>query len=241
MPDQHQHHCGAFFIALDKNDPDFITVTLGIPKTFQLPWIGHISAEMVGLITVSLTASYMIWKGHRTFCNVRNYIKDKIMKPLEIEQTKQSPVKAKKWDNKTVNSTKLEEFIDTCKDAKNGLKKVEDPDTVAKRIERRNKLREEEKVKPKGKLGLSDDLLQNARGGLKPGGLENLVQKEDASEKKLSDSERQCIAAQDKGTPLLQKQRARLRSGPKEERHLKDQDMTENNILDYRAVLKPVR
>jgi len=163
------------------------------------------------------------------------------MKPLEIEQTKQSPVKAKKWDNKTVNSTKLEEFIDTCKDAKNGLKKVEDPDTVAKRIERRNKLREEEKVKPKGKLGLSDDLLQNARGGLKPGGLENLVQKEDASEKKLSDSERQCIAAQDKGTPLLQKQRARLRSGPKEERHLKDQDMTENNILDYRAVLKPVR
>jgi len=162
------------------------------------------------------------------------------MKPLEIEQTKQSPVKAKKWDNKTVNSTKLEEFIDTCKDAKKGLKKVEDPDTVAKRIERRNKLREEEKVKPKGKLGLSDDLLQNARGGLKPGGLENLVQKEDASEKS-SDSERQWIAAQDKGTPLLQKQRARLRSGPKEERRLKDQDMKENNILDYRAVLKPVR
>jgi len=240
MPDQHQHHCGAFFIALNKNDPDFITVTLGIPKTFQLPWIGHISAEVVGLITVSLTASYMIWKGHKTYCNIRNYIKDK-MKPQEIEQTKQSPVKkAKKWDSKAVNSTKLEEFIDTCKDAKKGLKKVEDPDTVAKRIERRNKLREEDKVKPKGKLGLSDDLLQNSRIGLKSGGLENLVQKEDASEK-LSDSERQWTAAQDKGTPLLQKQRARLRSGPKEERHLKDQDMKENNILDYRAVLKSVR
>ena len=240
MPDQHQHHCGAFFIALNKNDPDFITVTLGIPKTFQLPWIGHISAEVVGLITVSLTASYMIWKGHKTYCNIRNYIKDK-MKPQEIEQTKQSPVKkAKKWDSKAVNSTKLEEFIDTCKDAKKGLKKVEDPDTVAKRIERRNKLREEDKVKPKGKLGLSDDLLQNSRIGLKSGGLENLVQKEDASEK-LSDSERHWTAAQDKGTPLLQKQRARLRSGPKEERYLKDQDMKENNILDYRAVLKSVR
>jgi len=193
------------------------------------------------LITVSLTASYMIWKGHKTYCNIRNYIKDK-MKPQEIEQTKQSPVKkAKKWDSKAVNSTKLEEFIDTCKDAKKGLKKVEDPDTVAKRIERRNKLREEDKVKPKGKFGLSDDLLQNSRIGLKSGGLENLVhQKEDASEK-LSDSERQWTAAQDKGTPLLQKQRARLRSGPKEERHLKDQDMKENNILDYRAVLKSVR
>lgn len=235
-----KHQLGAFFLAVNKNDdPDFITVTLDIPKTFDFPWIGTVSAELVGLVTVGLAASYIIWKGHRTYRSIRNFIKDKL-KPLEIEQTKESPARAKKWDN--VNSSnKLDEFIDTCKDVKRGLKRVEDPDTVAKRIERRNKIREVDKVKPKGKLGLSDDLLQNTRGGLKSGGLENLVEKDGAAEEKLVD-ERQRTVAQDVGTPLLQKHRAGLRSGPKGKRHLKDhQNTKEDIILDYRAVLKTAR
>jgi len=169
-----KHQLGAFFLAVDKND-DFIALTVDIPRVFVFPWIGPVSAELVGLVTVTLSASIIMWKGYRTYCDLRNYIKDKL-KPLEIEQTKESPVKAKKWEK--VNSTKLYEFIDSCKDAKKGLKKVEDPDTVAKRIERRNKIKQVEKVKPKGKLGLSDDLLQNTRGGLKSGGLVNLVQKD---------------------------------------------------------------
>jgi hypothetical protein len=250
-----KHQLGAFFLAVDSND-DFIAVTVDIPRTFMFPVIGTVSAELVGLATITLSASIIVWKGYRTYCHIRNYMKDKL-KPLEIEQAKESPVKAKKWEK--VNSTKLYDFIDSCKDAKKGLRKVEDPDTVAKRIERRNKIKEVEKVKPKGKLALSDDLLQNTRGGLKSGGLVNLVQKDVTAKNKLRDERRRTVA-QDEGTPLLQKHRAGLRSGLgcgldelvlkdaanhkntslDERRDLKDQDRKENIILDYRALLKTV-
>jgi hypothetical protein len=160
----------------------------------------------LAFFVAGLTASYIIWKGHRAYRNIRNYITDKLTSSSDrIEKAEESPVKAKKWQ--ALNPTKLDDFIDTCKDARKGLRRVEDPDTVAKRIEKRNKIRQEDKVKPKGKLGLSDDLLQNTREGLKSGGLNDLVQRDAAaaSKDKIDDRRPQTSsAAQDEKTPLLQ-------------------------------------
>lgn len=200
---------GSFSLTVSKDDADFIAATLYIPKNIEFPWIGSVSAEVVGFVVAGLTASYIIWKGHRTYHNIRKYITDKLTSSSDqIEEAEESPVKAKKWQ--ALNPTKLDHFIDTCKDARKGLRRVEDPDTVAKRIEKRNKIRQEDKVKPKGKLGLSDDLLQNTRGGLKSGGLNDLVQRDAASKDKIDDRRPQTSsAAQDEKTPLLQ-----LRSRP---------------------------
>mmetsp|Transcript_22556 Transcript_22556/g.54510 ORF Transcript_22556/g.54510 Transcript_22556/m.54510 type:complete len:126 (-) Transcript_22556:53-430(-) len=43
------------------------------------------------------------------------------------------------------------------------LRKVGDPDTVEKRIEKRSKIKTEQSKKPKGPLGLSAELLQTSR------------------------------------------------------------------------------
>jgi hypothetical protein len=212
IPSRRYQLGGSFSLTVSKDDADFIAATLYIPKTIDFPLIGSVSAEVVGYVAACLTASYIIWKGHRTYHNIRDYITDKLTSSSDqIEEAEESPVKAKKWQ--ALNPTKLDDFIDTCKDAKKGLRKVEDPDTVAKRIEKRNKIRQEDKVKPKGKLGLSDDLLQNTRGGLKSGGLNDLVQRDAAAaaaKDKIDDRRPQTSsAAQDEKTPLLQ-----LRSRP---------------------------
>lgn len=209
IPSRRYQLGGSFSLTVSKDDADFIAATLYIPKTIDFPWIGSVSAEVVGFVVAGLTASYIIWKGHRTYHNIRNYITDKLTSSSDqIEEAEESPVKAKKWQ--AINPTKLDDFIDTCKDARKGLRRVEDPDTVAKRIEKRNKIRQEDKAKPKGKLGLSDDLLQNTRGGLKSGGLNDLVQRDAAaaaSKDKIDDRRPQTV--QDEKTPLLQ-----LRSRP---------------------------
>ena len=211
IPSRRYQLGGSFSLTVSKDDADFIAATLYIPKTIDFPLIGSVSAEVVGYVAACLTVSYIIWKGHRTYHNIRDYITDKLTSSSDqIEEAEESPVKAKKWQ--ALNPTKLDDFIDTCKDAKKGLRKVEDPDTVAKRIEKRNKIRQEDKVKPKGKLGLSDDLLQNTREGLKSGGLNDLVQRDAAAaaKDKIDDRRPQTSsAAQDEKTPLLQ-----LRSRP---------------------------
>lgn len=208
IPSRRYQLGGSFSLTVSKDDADFIAATLYIPKTIDFPWIGSVSAEVVGFVVAGLTASYIIWKGHRTYHNIRNYITDKLTSSSDqIEEAEESPVKAKKWQ--AINPTKLDDFIDTCKDARKGLRRVEDPDTVAKRIEKRNKIRQEDKAKPKGKLGLSDDLLQNTRGGLKSGGLNDLVQRDAAAASKDKIDDRRPQTVQDEKTPLLQ-----LRSRP---------------------------
>jgi hypothetical protein len=196
-----KHQLGSFFLAISKDDPEYIAATLYIPKKIDFPWIGSVSAELVGFVVAGLAASYIIWKGQRTYRNIRNYIKD-LFAPLEIEEAKKTPAKAKTWGK--TNPTKLDEFIDTCKDAKKGLRKVEDPDSVERRIAKRNKIRLEDKTKPKGKLGLSDDLLKNTRGELKAGGLDILVQRDAAAKDLSADERRRTFLIQDEQIPLLQ-------------------------------------
>ena len=84
----------------------------------------------------------------------------------ELEESG-TDAKAVKWESKSSN--KLNEFINNeIKPGREGLRKVEDPDTPEKRKAKRDAIVEAENKKPKGKLGLTDDLLQNVRAGLRP-------------------------------------------------------------------------
>mmetsp|Transcript_27325 Transcript_27325/g.56985 ORF Transcript_27325/g.56985 Transcript_27325/m.56985 type:complete len:146 (+) Transcript_27325:449-886(+) len=55
----------------------------------------------------------------------------------------------------------------TNKPARESLRKVEDPDTVEQRTAKRNRIKNEQKKKPRGPLGLSTELLQSSRTSLR--------------------------------------------------------------------------
>ena len=67
------------------------------------------------------------------------------------------PVKAKTFEK---GRSKLDNFIEECQEASKSLRHVDDPDTAEKRAERRKNIVEADKAKPKGPLGLTQNLLQ---------------------------------------------------------------------------------
>lgn len=157
-----QPQLGKFSVGIN-NDPnsDFISITFNIPKIINVPCIGRTSIEAIGLATATCGVPWLFWFGRRKAREIHQYIKDR-----KDEYTKpDSPIKAKRYESK--GGGKLDDFMDEVRANRKHLRKVEDPDTVDKRKEKRDRTKMEQAKKPKGQLGLSDELLQNSRSGLR--------------------------------------------------------------------------
>lgn len=161
MGKQNRQTQSAFSIT---HDSDHILITLAIPKVIDVPYIGPTTIESISVAAATIIVPWLLWFGRRTVRRFQQYIKERKKKAEEPE----SPVKkAKKWETK---NKKLEEFMnDEINPARQRLRKVGDPDTVEMRIAKRKQIKTEQAKKPKGKLGLSSELLQNSRAGLRQG------------------------------------------------------------------------
>lgn len=154
----------SFSIANDKNS-DSIYFTVGVPKILDVPFIGPTNIETLSLAAATCIVPCIFWYVRRTVKRIQQYAIERREEKERLEKSKEPPVKAKNWE---VKNGKLEEFIDReILPTKQRLRKVEDPDTVAKRQAKREKIKHEQSKKGKGPLALSDDLLQNKRTGLR--------------------------------------------------------------------------
>lgn len=165
---------GSFFINVvnDKNNTNgHVYITLGIPKIVDVPYVGPTTLESICLAAATCLMPCLFWLGKRTVRRLQQIVKDEKRREDDTEtesiETKQEPpIKAKQWE--VVKNGKLDEFINNeIVPAKARLRKVEDPDTVAKRQAKRDRIKQEAAKKPKGVLGLSEELLQNSRSGLR--------------------------------------------------------------------------
>jgi len=163
MGKQHPQGNFSFSVVNDKNS-DSIYFTVGVPKILDVPYIGPTSIETISLAAATCIVPCIFWYIRRTVKRIQQYAIERREEKERLE-SKEPPVKAKNWE---VKNGKLEEFIDNeILPAKQRLRKVEDPDTVAKRMAKREKIKQEQSKKGKGPLALSDDLLQNKRTGLR--------------------------------------------------------------------------
>jgi len=154
----------SFSVVNDKNS-DSIYFTVGVPKILDVPYIGPTNIETLSLAAATCLVPCTFWSVRRTIKRIQQYNIARREEKERLEKSKEPPVKAKNWE---VKNGKLEKFIDNeILPAKQRLRKVEDPDTVAKRIAKREKIKQEQSKKGKGPLALSDDLLQNKRTGLR--------------------------------------------------------------------------
>jgi len=96
------------------------------------------------------------------------------------------PVKAKTFGKRR---SSLDNFIEECQEASKSLRHVDDPDTAEKRAERRKNIVEADKAKPKGPLGLTQNLLQDKRSGLKATPNSSLLNINDGCEESWSDND----------------------------------------------------
>ena len=166
---------GSFFINVvnDKNNTNgHVYITLGIPKIVDVPYVGPTTLESICLAAATCLMPCLFWLGKRTVRRLQQFVikeEKRIEDDTETEsiETKQEPpIKAKQWE--VVKNGKLDEFINNeIVPARARLRKVEDPDTVAKRQAKRDRIKQEAAKKPKGVLGLSEELLQNSRNGLR--------------------------------------------------------------------------
>ena len=164
----------SFSFVNDKNS-DSIYFTVGVPKILDIPYFGHTSIETLSFAAATCIVPCIFWYVRRTVKRIQQYTIARREEKERLEKSKEPPVKAKNWE---VKNGKLDEFIDNeILPTKQRLRKVEDPDTVAKRQAKREKIKQEQNKKGKGPLALSDDLLQNKRTGLrqteKPKGYHN--------------------------------------------------------------------
>ena len=154
----------SFSVVNDKNS-DSIYFTVGVPKILDVPYIGPTSIETISFAAATCIVPCIFWYVRRTVRRIQQYAIKRREEKERLEKSKEPPVKAKNWE---VKNGKLEEFIDKeILPMKQRLRKVEDPDTVAKRQAKREKIKSEQNKKGKGPLALSDDLLQNKRTGLR--------------------------------------------------------------------------
>ena len=166
---------GSFFINVvnDKNNTNgHVYITLGIPKIVDVPYVGPTTLESICLAAATCLLPCLFWLSKRTVRRLQQFVikeEKRIEDDTETEsiETKQEPpIKAKQWE--VVKNGKLDEFINNeIVPARARLRKVEDPDTVAKRQAKRDRIKQEAAKKPKGVLGLSEELLQNSRSGLR--------------------------------------------------------------------------
>ena len=164
---------GSFFINVvnDKNNTNgHVYITLGIPKIDDVPYVGPTTLESICLAAATCLMPCLFWLGKRTVRRLQLFVKEKRREDdtetesIEIKQ--EPPIKAKQWE--VVKNGKLDELINNeIVPAEARLRKVEDPDTVAKRQAKRDRIKQEAAKKPKGVLGLSEELLQNSRNGLR--------------------------------------------------------------------------
>ena len=166
---------GSFFINVvnDKNNTNgHVYITLGIPKIVDVPYVGPTTLESICLAAATCLMC-LFWLGKRTVRRLQQFVikeekrrEDDTETEESIETKQEPPIKAKQWE--VVKNGKLDEFINNeIVPAKARLRKVEDPDTVAKRQAKRDRIKQEAAKKPKGVLGLSEELLQNSRNGLR--------------------------------------------------------------------------
>ena len=156
----------------DKNNTNgHVYITLGIPKIVDVPYVGPATLESICFAAATCLLPCLFWLGKR-MRRLQQIVKDEKRREDDTEteesiETKQEPpIKAKQWE--VVKNGKLDEFINNeIVPAKARLRKVEDPDTVAKRQAKRDRIKQEAAKKPKGVLGLSEELLQNSRNGLR--------------------------------------------------------------------------
>ena len=154
----------SFSVVNDKNS-DSIYFTVGVPKILDVPYIGPTCIETLSLAAATCLVPCIFWYVRRTVKRIKQYSIERREEKERLEKSKEPPVKAKNWE---VKNGKLEKFIDDeILPMKQRLRKVEDPDTVAKRQAKREKIKQEQSKKGKGPLALSDDLLQNKRTGLR--------------------------------------------------------------------------
>ena len=165
---------GAFSINVANDiSSDSILITLQLPRIVNVPYIGPTSIESIGVAIATCTVTCLILWGRRTVKRLQRYAKEREKqeeRALNEQKKKEAaePVKAKQWE--AVKNGKLDEFINNeINPARERLRKTEDPDTVEKRQAKRNRIKLEQKKKKSGPLGLSVDVLQNTRGGLKKG------------------------------------------------------------------------
>ena len=167
---------GSFFINVvnDKNNTNgHVYITLGIPKIVDVPYVGPTTLESICLAAATCLLPCLFWLGKRTVRRLQQFVikeekrrEDDTETEESIETKQEPPIKAKQWE--VVKNGKLDEFINNeIVPAKARLRKVEDPDTVAKRQAKRDRIKQEAAKKPKGVLGLSEELLQNSRSGLR--------------------------------------------------------------------------
>jgi len=154
----------SFSVVNDKNS-DSIYFTVGVPKILDVPYVGPTSIETLSFAAATCLVPCTFWYVRRTIKRIQQYNIARREEKERLEKSKEPPVKAKNWE---VKNGKLEKFIDSeIIPTKQRLRKVEDPDTVAKRQAKREKIKQEQSKKGKGPLALSDDLLQNKRTGLR--------------------------------------------------------------------------
>ena len=167
---------GSFFINVvnDKNNTNgHVYITLGIPKIVDVPYVGPTTLESICLAAATCLMPCLFWLGKRTVRRLQQFVikeekrrEDDTETEESIETKQEPPIKAKRWE--VVKNGKLDEFINNeIVPARARLRKVEDPDTVAKRQAKRDRIKQEAAKKPKGVLGLSEELLQNSRSGLR--------------------------------------------------------------------------
>lgn len=167
---------GSFFINVvnDKNNTNgHVYITLGIPKIVDVPYVGPTTLESICLAAATCLMPCLFWLGKRTVRRLQQFVikeekrrEDDTETEESIETKQEPPIKAKQWE--VVKNGKLDEFINNeIVPARARLRKVEDPDTVAKRQAKRDRIKQEAAKKPKGVLGLSEELLQNSRNGLR--------------------------------------------------------------------------
>lgn len=139
---------GSFTIGV-RNDPssDSVFITLSLPKVVHVPFLGAATIESIGVAAATCTVTWMVWFGRRTARRLRRLVAE-YREGSSSADRRDSPVKAKKWDSK---STTLDDFMNQeIAPARARLRKVEDPDTVEKRIAKRNMIKKEQAKKPKG-------------------------------------------------------------------------------------------
>ena len=162
---------GAFSINVANDiSSDSILITLQLPRIVNVPYIGPTSIQSIGVAIATCTVTCLLLWGRRTVKRLQQYAKKQEERVINEEKKKEAaePVKAKQWE--VAQNGKLDEFINNeINPARERLRKTEDPDTVEKRQAKRNRIKLEQKKKKSGPLGLSVDVLQNTRGGLKKG------------------------------------------------------------------------
>jgi len=127
-------------------------------------------------ISVGVSSKKNLYKNHeederpekRTRISWKDHKAEK--KHTSLKKTGFHPEKKNSYQDRKAKGFKdlaLERQSEECLEIKSRLRRVEDPRSIKLREKKLQKVREELKKKPKGPLGLSDDVLQNQRLSLK--------------------------------------------------------------------------